>query len=295
MATQDDFGESNFEVIGADGAGDDAGEDPTADFIAREREQMAALQGGDDFGGFGDAPPSGDAGAADDDFAAFEGGDTSAGAQGASDPFAAGATQDDGFGEFDSGNAGGEAQPAAATNGGFDDFGGEASADFGGDASADFGGDASADFGGDTTNGAADYGAADFSSAAPPMQNGGADYGAVNQMIEEPESLRKVREQREHEIAERDADEEIKVQELKSEAMQALEDFYKKYQQQIEKNRENNRKSEQAFVDDRDAQVPGKEWEKIVRMVDFNPKTSKVTKDTSRMRNIFLKLKSDGN
>ena len=52
-----------------------------------------------------------------------------------------------------------------------------------------------------------------------------------------------------------------------------------------------HRQAEAAFVDERDEDVPGTEWERVSRMCDFNPKNSKNTKDVSRMRSIFLQLK----
>ena len=51
------------------------------------------------------------------------------------------------------------------------------------------------------------------------------------------------------------------------------------------------RQAEEAFIDERDEDVPGHEWERVTRLCDFNPKNSKNTKDISRMRTIFLQLK----
>lgn len=51
------------------------------------------------------------------------------------------------------------------------------------------------------------------------------------------------------------------------------------------------RQAEAAFVEERDEDHPGTEWERVTRMCDFNPKNSKNTKDVSRMRSIFLQLK----
>lgn len=51
------------------------------------------------------------------------------------------------------------------------------------------------------------------------------------------------------------------------------------------------RNAEKEWVADRDAESPGQEWERIARLCDFNPKSSRSTKDTSRMRSIILQLK----
>lgn len=36
---------------------------------------------------------------------------------------------------------------------------------------------------------------------------------------------------------------------------------------------------------------PGTEWERIAKLCDFNPKSSKSSRDVSRMRSIILQLK----
>lgn len=53
------------------------------------------------------------------------------------------------------------------------------------------------------------------------------------------------------------------------------------------------RDSEDAFVSERDEKKPGGEWERICRLCDFNPKSSRANaKDVSRMRSILLQLKT---
>ena len=52
-----------------------------------------------------------------------------------------------------------------------------------------------------------------------------------------------------------------------------------------------SRQAEAVFVEERDEDVPGHEWERVARLCDFNPKNSKNSKDVSRMRSIFLQLK----
>ena len=52
-----------------------------------------------------------------------------------------------------------------------------------------------------------------------------------------------------------------------------------------------HRQAEEVFIEERDEDVPGHEWERVARLCDFNPKHSKNTKDISRMRTIFLQLK----
>ncbi|KAG1666739.1 Clathrin light chain A [Nymphon striatum] len=49
--------------------------------------------------------------------------------------------------------------------------------------------------------------------------------------------------------------------------------------------------AEKEYVTARDATQPGQEWERIATLCDFNPKSSRATKDVSRMRSILLQLK----
>ena len=51
------------------------------------------------------------------------------------------------------------------------------------------------------------------------------------------------------------------------------------------------RNAEREWIAERDAEQPGQEWEKIAKQCDFNPKSARNTKDTSRMRSILLQLK----
>ena len=41
----------------------------------------------------------------------------------------------------------------------------------------------------------------------------------------------------------------------------------------------------------RDERKPGGEWERVCRLCDFNPKSSRNAKDITRMRSILLQLK----
>lgn len=51
------------------------------------------------------------------------------------------------------------------------------------------------------------------------------------------------------------------------------------------------RNAEKQFVAESDEIEPGTEWERIAKLCDFNPKSSKASKDVSRMRSIILQLK----
>lgn len=108
---------------------------------------------------------------------------------------------------------------------------------------------------------------------------------------EEPEKIRKWREEQKRRLEEKDIEEEKKKDELRASARKELEEWYKHHEEQIEKTQNQNRSAEKEYVMNRDAGTAGQEWEKIAKLCDFNPKSSKSTKDVSRMRSIILQLK----
>ncbi|XP_035219671.1 clathrin light chain-like isoform X2 [Stegodyphus dumicola] len=108
---------------------------------------------------------------------------------------------------------------------------------------------------------------------------------------EEPQKIKMWREEQQKMLEIKDAEEEKKKLELQQTAKKELDDWYARYREQIEKAKLNNRNAEKEWVADRDAESPGQEWERIARLCDFNPKSSRSTKDTSRMRSIILQLK----
>jgi len=108
---------------------------------------------------------------------------------------------------------------------------------------------------------------------------------------EEPEKIRLWREEQRVRLEQKDAEENVKKDELRETAKKELDDWYKHYAEQIQKTKTQNRAAEQEYVKDRDAETPGQEWERIAKLCDFNPKSSKHSKDVSRMRSILLQLK----
>ncbi|KAL6475983.1 hypothetical protein MHYP_G00144820 [Metynnis hypsauchen] len=125
--------------------------------------------------------------------------------------------------------------------------------------------------------------------------NGEADsYAAiaqVDQQRQEPESLRKWREEQKTRLEQLDSASKAAEAEWKEKAKKELEDWHLHQQEQMEKNKSNNRASEDAFLKECDDDSPGTEWEKVARLCDFNPKTSRQTKDVSRMRSVLISLK----
>ncbi|XP_034088481.1 clathrin light chain B isoform X2 [Gymnodraco acuticeps] len=125
--------------------------------------------------------------------------------------------------------------------------------------------------------------------------NGPTDsYAAIAQVDiqrQEPESLRKWREEQKTRLEALDLASKTAEAEWKEKAKRELEDWHVHQSEQMEKNKANNRASEEAFLAETDGESPGSEWERVARLCDFNPKTNKTAKDVSRMRSVLISLK----
>ncbi|XP_061490784.1 clathrin light chain A isoform X2 [Rhineura floridana] len=125
--------------------------------------------------------------------------------------------------------------------------------------------------------------------------NGPTDcYAAISQadrLQTEPESIRKWREEQLERLEVLDANSRKQEAEWKEKAIKELEEWYARQDEQLQKTKANNRAAEEAFVNDVDESSPGTEWERVARLCDFNPKSSKQTKDVSRMRSVLISLK----
>ncbi|XP_055703955.1 clathrin light chain isoform X6 [Phlebotomus papatasi] len=111
--------------------------------------------------------------------------------------------------------------------------------------------------------------------------------------MEEPEKIKKWREDQKTRLEEKDREEEKKKEELKVQAKKELEDWYKQHEESITKTKSSNRNAEKNFVAEPTEIEPGTEWERIAKLCDFNPKASKTSRDVSRMRSIILQLKQN--
>uniref|UniRef100_F6PS94 Clathrin light chain n=1 Tax=Macaca mulatta TaxID=9544 RepID=F6PS94_MACMU len=143
--------------------------------------------------------------------------------------------------------------------------------------------------------------------------NGPTDsYAAISQvdrLQSEPESIRKWREEQMERLEALDANSRKQEAEWKEKAIKELEEWYARQDEQLQKTKANNRvadeafykqpfadvigyvAAEEAFVNDIDESSPGTEWERVARLCDFNPKSSKQAKDVSRMRSVLISLK----
>ncbi|XP_055703952.1 clathrin light chain isoform X3 [Phlebotomus papatasi] len=118
-------------------------------------------------------------------------------------------------------------------------------------------------------------------------------YRSAKPPMEEPEKIKKWREDQKTRLEEKDREEEKKKEELKVQAKKELEDWYKQHEESITKTKSSNRNAEKNFVAEPTEIEPGTEWERIAKLCDFNPKASKTSRDVSRMRSIILQLKQN--
>ncbi|XP_029355817.1 clathrin light chain A isoform X5 [Echeneis naucrates] len=88
-----------------------------------------------------------------------------------------------------------------------------------------------------------------------------------------------------------DANSRQQESEWKEKAKVELEEWHARQNEQLEKTKTNNRAAEEAMISDLDENNPGTEWERVARLCDFNPKSSKQAKDVSRMRSVLISLK----
>ncbi|KAM6972037.1 clathrin light chain A isoform 2-T2 [Aplochiton taeniatus] len=136
-----------------------------------------------------------------------------------------------------------------------------------------------------------------------------AAISSVDRLQAEPESLRKWREEQNDRLEVLDANSRKQESEWKEKAKVELEEWHSRQEEQLEKTKVNNRvldedfykqpfseligyvAAEEAMVSDLDESNPGTEWERVARLCDFNPKSSKQAKDVSRMRSVLISLK----
>ncbi|XP_078487364.1 clathrin light chain B-like isoform X2 [Ciona intestinalis] len=115
----------------------------------------------------------------------------------------------------------------------------------------------------------------------------------LEELRTEPEKIRVWREENTKLLAEKDRESERKQQEWLAQARKELEDWDRNRLEQVEKTKESNRTAEEQFLKDRDQAAPGSEWERVSKLCEFNPKSTKSTKDVTRMRSTLLHLKQN--
>ncbi|KAM4747285.1 clathrin light chain B isoform 2-T2 [Rhinophrynus dorsalis] len=121
--------------------------------------------------------------------------------------------------------------------------------------------------------------------------DGYAAIAQADRLTQEPESLRKWREEQKIRLEELDAASKVTEQEWREKAKKDLEEWYQRQSEQIEKNKVSNRASDEALASETKDEETGTEWERVARLCDFNPKSSKQSKDVSRLRSVLISLK----
>ncbi|KAM4709198.1 clathrin light chain A isoform 1-T1 [Discoglossus pictus] len=161
----------------------------------------------------------------------------------------------------------------------------------------------------------------DFYQETNGPTDGYAAISNADRLQAEPESIRKWREEQRSRLEMLDANSVKQESEWKDKASKELEEWYARQDELLQKTKANNRvadeafykqpfadmigyvtninhpcysleqAAEEAFVSDVEETSPGTEWERVARLCDFNPKSSKQAKDVSRMRSILISLK----
>merc|ERR1711981_273586 len=94
-----------------------------------------------------------------------------------------------------------------------------------------------------------------------------------------------------------DSKETKQMAELEEKAKKDLDDWRRRRQEALEKQRQVNLENEQSFIDERESRSKEGgsvdiDWTKVSNFCDFNSKTKK-NKDASRMKSMFLQMKGD--
>merc|ERR1711879_430622 len=135
--------------------------------------------------------------------------------------------------------------------------------------------------------------------SAPVMTDGKDIYAGMQTLSikkdkEEPEFMRKWKEEQQERLRKKDEEESAAMEELKVKAKQELEDWYKRYETQVDKTKSSNREEETKYDNiEMNGIEPGTEWERVSKHCDFSSKAPGHTKDVSRMRSIMLQLKQN--
>ena len=115
---------------------------------------------------------------------------------------------------------------------------------------------------------------------------------------EEPEVIKKWKEEQLKQLEAKDKLEETEKVKLRAQAKKELEEWYAQHADQLAKLQQTHRaaseSSEKEIASSTLEIKPGTEWERVAKLCDFNPKTARNTKDVSRLRSVILHLKQGG-
>lgn len=290
--------------------------DPTADFLARERAAAGALSGEADlFGGStgqtggnslsslqGQSIPSGnhDFESSASNFPALDGEDDGFGAPTSTSNAAA---QSAGFdGDDLLGGSGAPAAPVDSERDQFEKQFPELDEDIPSESHPAAHGSTNG-FMAPNVSSHLGSGAQDNSYRAPSDAPGvPADPYGVHGDDEEPEAVRRWREEQEEDIARREAAAERRKGETISKAEQDIDNYYAEYNKKKEKSIAKNKEAEAAFKAQRQAELAeGTTWSRVTKLVDLQNSQSKTiarggpgSSDLTRMKEILLSLRREG-
>ena len=108
-----------------------------------------------------------------------------------------------------------------------------------------------------------------------------------------PEKIRLWREEMERKLEEKDRNEQEAKEALKVSAQKEMAEWVSKYNDSMDKHKTMNRSNEKEMSSPETSEADAKNmWESITNLCDFSSKGPKNAKDASRMRSIFLQMKS---
>ncbi|XP_032876412.1 clathrin light chain A-like isoform X4 [Amblyraja radiata] len=117
-------------------------------------------------------------------------------------------------------------------------------------------------------------------------------YAAISEvdgLCQEPDSIRTWREEQVKHLEALDENSREAELEWREKAKRELEDWYTQQEEQLEGMKTNNRADDVAEDVGPDL-CSGSDWERVLHLCDLNSKSSKPTKDVSRMRSVLLSL-----
>jgi len=107
----------------------------------------------------------------------------------------------------------------------------------------------------------------------------------------EPDCIVQWRKKQAERIAIKDKEEEEKMKEMREKAKKDLDEWNRKYQEEVNTRKEENKYLEEKFLEEVHGLKPGTEWERVAKNCGFNSKVVHCKKDRSRLRNVILSLK----
>lgn len=118
-------------------------------------------------------------------------------------------------------------------------------------------------------------------------------YSAFAAPTLDSEHIRKWREERDHKVREKEDMAKTQKTETMERAQKDVELFYEERAAKIYTTEQGNRDDEREFIAIRDADPSGKRWEQVHRQMEHVARPKHVYKDTTRMRAILTQLKNE--